>query len=158
MKYTILILILIVMVALYFINFAQSNIKEHFETNTTVSIKTSNDKYLMVCADKSLCTTNDSKLKATFTVLKFNNNIIALQYNSRYIAACFGDNCNDNIMVNSYNPYAATAKLSIVKNTTDPTYKITFYDGTYMGIGISNNVIRTNDKKKSIDIYIQNEK
>jgi hypothetical protein len=134
--------------------------KEHFETNTTVTIRTTDGKYLTVLPNKALAITNDPKSKGIFSVMKFNDTVIALSsQDGRYISACFGDKCSDSITVDNHNPYGANAKLTLIKNPpnkSDSSYKITFYDGKFMKLDIDGSITKTRDKTKSLDVFIEN--
>ena len=147
-------IIIILAVLFYFFIYKSKDTKdskETFETTQQVSIRTIDNKYISVCANKSLCLSKDPML---FTVMKFSDNIIALQNENQYIAACFGNKCTDIISANSFNPYAANAKLNLIKNN-DKSYIVQFYDGKYMSVSINNTIIRTINKAKAIPVFIE---
>jgi len=146
----IFIFVLIIIIVYLYI---KSGNKENFESDSSINLRTSDGKYLMVCSDKSLCITDNPDNRATFKVMKFSETVIGLSYDGRYVSACFGDKCSDDIMVNNYNPYAANTKLTLIKDM-GKSYKITFYDGKYMNVGLNGNITKTTDIKKALDIFM----
>jgi hypothetical protein len=152
MNYT---LITIVLVLIFYLLFLRFSVKEKFTSDQEITIKTVDNQYAMVCADKSLCLTSDPKIKGSFIVKTFEKNpkVIALSNDGYYVAACFGDKCTDDILVNNYNPYAANTKLTLEANS-DGTYYIQFYDGKYMSVGISKNIQKTFNKENALKVYL----
>jgi hypothetical protein len=136
-----------------------SSKKEGFTSDQEIVIKTTDNKYATVCANKSLCLTDDSKSKGVFTVKTFDktSKVIALSSEGYFIAACFGDKCDDTIKVNNHNPYGANAKLTLELNS-DGTYYIQFYDGKYMTVGVSKEIQKSFDKSKALKVYLEEKK
>lgn len=146
------ILYIIVGIILFYYFFIRPSSKEHFETNQRVIIKTSDNKFAMVCADKHLCATDKDSDKKQFSIMKFADDLIALECDGYYVASCFGDTCKDEmIKVNSFNPYAPNAKLRLVKD--DSGYYVQFYDEKYLSLDQNNHFIKDGDKKKAAKIF-----
>jgi hypothetical protein len=146
-----LLYIILICVALY-LYFTYGK-KENFETSATVSIKTIDGKYLTQAANKALVETSDASNKSVFTVMKFSDTIIALSLDGYYMAACFGDKCTDRIFVNNYNPYAANAKLTLIKND-DGTFYVQFFDGKFMTTDVGGAITKTTNKQKALKVFI----
>jgi hypothetical protein len=106
----------------------------------------------MICADKHLCATSNIVDKKLFSIMKFSDDLIALEQNGYYVSCCFGETCTDNmIKVNSFNPYAPNAKLRLVKD--DSGYFVQFYDEKYLSLDANNHFIKDADKTKAVKIF-----
>ena len=143
------ILILVILAIYIYMNMYKKI--EKFEQNQKVYVKTANNKFFTICADKHLCLTNDFASKTVFNTMKFSDDLISLSSNGYYIASCFGDKCTNNmIKVNSFNPYAPNAKLRLTKE--GEYYYVQLYDDMYLGVDENDHLIKTSDKSQSIQI------
>lgn len=139
----------LVVIVLYFLFFNRK--KEGFQTNQRVFLKTSDDKYGKICSDKHFCMTDNKDEAEQFSIMKFSDDLIALSKGGYYLASCFGEACQDDmIKANSFNPYAPNAKLALEKD--GDYYYIKFYDDKYMSVDENNNVIKHIDKAKAIRV------
>ena len=124
---------------------------EKFEQSQKVYVKTANNKFFTICADKHLCLTSDFESKTLFSIMKFSDDLISLSNNGYYVASCFGEKCTNNmIKVNSFNPYAPNAKLKLTKE--GEYYYVQFYDDMYLGVDENDHLIKLSDKSQSIQI------
>lgn len=147
--------LIIVIICVILIIFVYRSKSEGFETTQRVLLKTTDGKYAKICKDKHLCLTDIQSESVEFSVLKFDNDLIALSNNGYYISSCFGDLCKHNmILVNSFNPYAPNCKLSLEKADSDIDYYIRLYDDTYFGIDENNYFIKTSDHTSAIKLQL----
>jgi hypothetical protein len=145
------ILIGLLAIAAYFWFFRR---QENFQTNQKVSIKTSDGSFASICSNKQLCVASEAN-KKNFSILKFADDLIALESEGYYINSCFGDDCNDTktsryIKVDSFNPYAPNAKLKLVNNGS--SYYIQMYDGQYWGLDENKYFVRVADKDHAVSL------
>lgn len=143
---------LIIAITIFYMAFLKKK-QEGFETNQRVVLKTQDGKYAKICADKHLCISTNESEGVQFSIMKFNDDLIALSNGGYYIASCFGDSCKDDmIKVNSFNPYAPNAKLAL-ERTGDKFY-IKFYDEKYLSVDSNDHFIKIADKSKAVQISI----
>lgn len=142
---------ILVAVALYFIFF--SGKKESFKTNQRVSLKSSDGLFVSTCLNKHMCLVSESN-KKQFSILKFADDLLALECEGYYITACFGDDCETPegkfIKVDSFNPYAPNAKLKLVPNGN--AYYLQLYNGEYLGIDENKHFIRVVGRDKAVSL------
>lgn len=144
-----IIIVFIGAVLIYVLYFRKT---ETFTTNQKLSIQTSDNKFATICADRHLCLTSDKASEKLFSVLKFADDLIALENEGYYITSCFGESCDTDvhITVSTFNPYAPNCKLKIIP---DGSYNLVqFYDGQYMSVNNENHIVRTTDKSKAIKV------
>jgi len=143
-------ILLLIIVTIYIYIYMNKKV-EKFEQNQKVYVKTANNKFFTICADKHLCLTNDFASKTVFNTMKFSDDLISLSSNGYYIASCFGDKCTNNmIKVNSFNPYAPNAKLRLTKE--GDYHYVQLYDDMYLGVDENDHLIKTSDKSQAIQI------
>jgi hypothetical protein len=124
--------------------------KEKFETNESVILQTKDGEFFSICSDKHLCLVKSESDAKPFTIMKFANDLLALENQGYYITSCFGENCTDMIKVDSFNPYAPNAKLKLIPNGDH--YNIELYDGQFFGKNSENHVVRMNNKDNALNI------
>ncbi|NBP03146.1 MAG: hypothetical protein EBU90_24180 [Proteobacteria bacterium] len=141
-------LILFAALAVYFLYFRT---QENFKTNDRIALKSPDGLFASVCSDKHLCLTSEPNRKI-FSILKFADDLLALESEGYYITACFGDDCDKpdgaHIKVDSFNPYAPNAKLKLVAN--GDTYYLQLYNGEYLGVNENKHFIRVTGRDKAI--------
>lgn len=153
MNINIFYLIIVIICVIFIISVYRSK-KEGFETTQRVLLKTTGGKYAKVCDDKHLCLTDIQSERIEFSVLKFDNDLIALSHNGYYISSCFGDSCKHNmIMVNNFNPYAPNCKMSLEKTDGD-YYYIRLYDDTYVSTDENDHFIKTPNRTVAIKLQL----
>jgi hypothetical protein len=126
--------------------------KETFETNQIVGIKTADGMFASICADKHLCLVSDDSQAKQFSVMKFADDLIALENQGYYITSCFGENCTDMIKVDSFNPYAPNAKLKLIKD--GDTHSIQLFDGHYLGKDAQNHFVREKNVENAVKLIL----
>lgn len=124
--------------------------KETFETNESVVLETKDGEFVSVCNDKHLCLVKNESDAKTFSIMKFSDDLLALENQGYYITSCFGDNCTDMIKVDSFNPYAPNAKLKLIPN--GDFYNIQLYDGQFFGKNSDSHIVRVPNKVNALDI------
>lgn len=143
-------LILLAALAVYFLFFRK---QENFKTNDRVALKTADGLFASVCTDKHLCLTSESNRKV-FSILKFADDLLALESEGYYITACFGDECDTpagaHIKVDSFNPYAPNAKIKLVPSGN--SYYLQIYNGKYLGINDNKHFVSVDGRDKAVAV------
>uniref|UniRef100_A0A6C0H684 Fascin domain-containing protein n=1 Tax=viral metagenome TaxID=1070528 RepID=A0A6C0H684_9ZZZZ len=141
-------LIIFIVIIVYFFFFRS---RENFQTNQKVALKSLDGSFASVCTDKHLCLTSEPN-KKTFSILKFADDLLALESEGYYITACFAEECDNpdggHIKVDSFNPYAPNAKFKLVAN--GDSYYLQLYNGQYLGVNENNHFIRVTGRDKAV--------
>jgi hypothetical protein len=142
--------VLLLIAIAFFIYYVFIKKKEKFETNESVILQTKDGEFFSICNDKHLCLVKSESDAKTFSIMKFSDDLLALENQGYYITSCFGENCTDMIKVDSFNPYAPNAKLKLITNGDH--YNIELYDGQFFGKNSDNHVVRIKDKESALNI------